>query len=367
MKTIMHVIDTTGPGGAETVFIELADRMRRRGYRSVVVIRGPGWVQDTLIQRGLEPVVLEARGSFNLSYLRQLMRLIRRERVDLIQSHLLGSNVYGALAGWLTRRPVIGSFHGMVDISPEERLRGLKLWIMQRGLRHTVTVSDSLARAVAEQQLLDPTRNHVIYNGIHLERYQRAPAGRLHDRLGLPASARLVVSLGNVRPAKAYENLIAAAARLLPDQPELHFVVAGHVKDNVMAPLRQQMEDLDVTDRIHFIGFVDDAAELLSDADLFVLSSRSEGFSIATVEALASGVPAVVTRCGGPEEIVTPGEDALMVPIDEPEALARAVEQLLVDSELRQRLARAGRETARRRFGMATMLDCYEALYRELL
>jgi len=366
MKTIMHVIDTTGPGGAETVFIELADRMRRRGYRSVVVIRGPGWVQNTLVQRGLEPVVLEARGSFHLSYLRQLIRLIRREKVDLIQSHLLGSNVYCALAGWLTRTPVVGSFHGMVDVSPEERLRGLKLWVMQRGLRHTVTVSASLARAVAEQELLDPARNHVIYNGIDLERYERRPAGVLHDRLGLPPSARLAVSLGNVRPAKAYEVLIAAAARLVPTQPELHLVVAGHIKDSVMAPLQQQMEELGVADRMHFIGFVDDAAELLSDADLFVLSSRSEGFSIATVEALASGAPVVVTRCGGPEEIVTPGVDALMVPVDAPEALADAMEQLLLDSELRQRLAAAGRQTARRRFGIQTMLEQYEALYREL-
>lgn len=367
MKTILHVIDTTGPGGAETIFIELADQMRGRGYRSVPVIRGPGWVCDTLVKRGLEPVVVDAKGSFNLHFLRHLVRLIRHERVDLIQSHLLGSNVYCALAGWLTGTPVVGTFHGMVDISPEERLRGLKLWVMERGLHCFVAVSAGLARDIAAQRLLDPARTHVIYNGIDVRRYQRPPAGKLHARLGLPPTTRLAVSIGNVRPAKAYDVLIHAAARLAARQPELHFVIAGHIKQSLMESLKRQMVEQGVTDRVHFIGFVEDTAEVLSDADVFVLSSTSEGFSIATVEALASGLPSVVTRCGGPEEIVTPDHDALTVPVGDADALAESIERLLLDPALRQRLSAAGRHTAMARFDIHAMLDHYEALYQQAI
>ena len=367
MKTILHVIDTTGPGGAETVFIELADRLRERGFRSIPLIRGPGWVQNALNSRGLTPVVLEAKGSFNLGFLFQLVRLIRRERVDLIQSHLLGSNVYCALAGWLTGTPVVATFHGMVDISPGERLRGFKLWVMERGVRRFVAVSKSLAEAVAEKELIDAARTSIIYNGINVRRYNRSPAGLLHEQLGLPAAAVLAVSVGNVRPAKAYDVLIDAAARLTERHPDLHFVVAGHIKQSLMQQLEARMSARGVADRMHFIGFVDDTPAILSDADLFVLSSSSEGFSISTIEALASGLPAVVTRCGGPEEIVTPGEDALMVPPGDPAALAEGIDQILSQPDLRQSLAANGRNTARNRFDIQTMLDQYQAVYRRAL
>lgn len=366
MTTILHVIDTTGPGGAETIFIELADRLRERGYRSIPVIRGPGWVHDTLVQRGFEPVVIDAKGSFNLGFLSRLVRLIRRERVDIIQSHLLGSNVYCALAGWLTRTPVVGTFHGMVDISPNERLRGFKLWVMERGIHRFVSVSQSLAAAVAEQGLINPAKTSVIYNGIDTARYHRAPAALLHTRLGLPPEALLAVSIGNVRPAKGYDILIDAAAQLIDRYPELHFVIAGHIKQSLMQQLEARMAARGVASRMHFIGFVDDTAEVLSDADLFVLSSTSEGFSISTVEALASGLPMVVTRCGGPEEIVTPDHDALMVPPGDAQALADGIDRLLSNADLKQRLAGNGRHTAQTRFDIQAMLDQYQAIYNKI-
>lgn len=362
-KTILHVIDTTGPGGAEVVFITLAERLARRGHRSIALIRGPGWVQDELRRRGIEPVVIDAKGSFNLRYVRELVRLIRHERVDVVQSHLLGSNVYCALAGWLTHTPVVGTFHGMVDIRPDERFRRAKLWVLQRGIRRYVAVSRSLAEAVAREGLLDPARTSVIYNGIDTARYARGRAGQLRARLGLPEDAIITGSVGNVRPAKAYDVLIEAAARLLPAHPGLHFVIAGHIKRDLMATLERLMHERGVAERVHFIGFADDTAAFLSDVDVFVLSSSSEGFSLSVVEALASGLPAVVTRCGGPEEIATADHDALMVPTGDPAALAQAIERVLSDPALAARLGAAGRKTVRRRFEVDAMVAAYETLY----
>jgi hypothetical protein len=124
MKTVLHVIDTTGPGGAETVFIDLATRLPKDRYRPVVLIRGKGWVYEELRRRGVEPVILDARGSFNWRFLLALYRLIRRERVDLVQSHLLGSNVYCALAGWLARVPVVLSGHRRTGTFQAPEIRG---------------------------------------------------------------------------------------------------------------------------------------------------------------------------------------------------------------------------------------------------
>lgn len=361
-KTILHVIDTTGPGGAETVFIELADRLRQRGYRCLTLIRGPGWVCDQLRARGFEPFIVDAKGSFNWRFLRQMLRIIRRERVDVIQSHLLGSNVYCAMAGLLSRKPVIATFHGMVDVGPGERFRSAKLWLMNRGVRHFVAVSRALREAIAREGLLDPRRCQIIYNGVDLTRYNRGDGARLRQRLGLAADAILVGSLGNVRPAKGYDLLIPAAQTVLARHPNVHFIIAGDPKTSLQRQLDALAQQLSISDHIHFIGFCDDSADYLSQLDLFLLSSTSEGLSIATIEALATGLPAVVTRCGGPEEIMQADHDGLMVEPSAP-AIAAGVLRLLDDPALGQRLAAQGRASVRERFGIEAMLDAYGRLY----
>jgi glycosyltransferase involved in cell wall biosynthesis len=361
-KTILHVIDTTGPGGAETVFIDLADRLRQMGYRSIVVIRGPGWVHDQLRARGLSPRIIEAKGSFNWRFLRELIRIVRHEQVDAIQSHLLGSNVYCAMAGLITRKPVIATFHGMVDVGPDERFRAAKMWLMNRGVRRFVAVSKNLRDAIEREGLLDATRCDIIYNGIDLSRYGRRDSRQLRQRLGLGSDAVLIGSLGNVRPAKAYDLLIRAARQITTDRPDVHFVIAGDPKNSLQKKLSALADELGVSSRIHFIGFCDDSAGYLAQLDYFLLTSTSEGLSIATIEALATGLPAVVTRCGGPEEIVTSGQDALMV---EPDAgaIAAGVARLLSTPDLAVRLGAAGVRTAQSRFAMDTMLTSYARLY----
>jgi len=366
MKAVLHVIDTTGPGGAETIFIELADRLRARGYRSIVLIRGPGWVYNELLRRGLTPLVVEAKGKFNWRFLRELVRIVRRERIDVIQSHLLGSNVYCALAGLLTRRPVIATFHGMVDVNPNERLRQLKFQLMNWGVRRFVAVSNNLSAAIRAEGLLNPAKTEVIYNGIDLARYGHRPAqSALRQSLGLRDDAVLIGSLGNVRPAKGYDVLVKAVRPVVESYPNVHFVIAGDIKASLMSELERLMASEGVAEHIHFLGYSDNSAEFLAQVDLFLLSSISEGFSISTIEALATGLPAVVTRCGGPEEIVTEDIDGLMVPPGDPAALAEGLKTLLGDRPRAQRLADAGRASVGERFGMEAMLSKYIALYTE--
>jgi len=362
IKTILHVIDTTGPGGAETVFIELADRMRQRGYRSIVLIRGPGWVNDQLVARGFQPYIVDAKGSFNWRFLRDMLRIIRTEKVDVIQSHLLGSNVYCAMAGLLARKPVIATFHGMVDVGPNERFRGAKLWLMNRGVTRFVAVSKNLRDAIEREGLLDASRCDVIYNGIDLVRYGRSNNRELRERLGVADDTILIGSLGNVRPAKAYDLLIKAARRVIDQRPDAHFVIAGDAKNSLHKKHAALADELGVSDHIHFIGFCNDSAGYLAQLDYFLLTSTSEGLSIATIEALATGLPAVVTRCGGPEEIVTPDQDALMVDIDA-DAIAEGVLRLLGDRALAVRIGQKGVETASARFSMEAMLGAYSTLY----
>lgn len=366
-RTVLHMIDTTGPGGAETVFIQLADLLRQRGWRSVVVIRGPGWVQSELKRRGLEPIIIDAKGSFALGFLYRLFRLAKSEKVDVIQSHLLGSNVYAALLGIVIRRPVVATYHGMVDVNPNERFRLLKNKAMQWGISKYVAVSHNLAEKIKVQKLLDPSKTQIIYNGVNGRNYGKLDGSTLRRRLGLADDTILVGSLGNVRPAKAYDLLVEAAAAVGKRQRGVHFIIAGDRKAALMKPLRELMNKLEVNGSVHFIGFVEDSANFLSQLDLFLLASHSEGFSIATIEAMMTGLPVLVTRCGGPEEIVSHGETGWMVNPGDTAALADGIVRLLTDPELSSRLAQAGQRHAKMTFGTDVMLDAYLDIYHSVL
>ena len=314
MKTILHIIDTTGPGGAETVFIDLITHLPVQAYRSVVVIRGKGWVYETLCRRGAKPILLDAKGSFNWRYLWALVKLIRREKVDLIQSHLLGSNVYASLAGLLARVPVVATFHGAVDVSEKERLMSLKFAVINFGARAIVAVSKDLRDNIVNRTSLRSNKTKVVYNGIDTADFSRHKSDAIRQQFGWPDDDIIIGCLGNIRPAKAYDVLLKAAALVREadaEQPgrSMRFVIAGHFKGRLYQQLLELKKELNLDDYVHFLGFNDDLAEFLSNLNLFLLTSSSEGFSIATIQAMAAGLPVIATRSGGPQEIITHDEN----------------------------------------------------------
>lgn len=365
MKTVLHVIDTTGPGGAETVFVELAAGLDRSQYRSLALIRGPGWVASALRDRDVPAVVLDCKGSFNIGYLLRLMALIRRERVDVIQAHLFGSGVYCALAGALLRRPVIVTFHGSVDIGQTERFLAAKFAILRLGAQRIVTVSKALARELAMRSSLGIERMDIIHNGIATAGFDGQRSMRLRQELAVPDAAVLIGALGNIRPAKDYPGLLDAFAQVVARQPDARLVIAGEGKGRLAAELEARRARLNLVRHVHFLGFCADPGEYLRNLDIFVLGSATEGFSIATIQAMAAGVPVVVTSSGGPQEIISTGHDGMLVPPGAPDQLAAALLQLIAAPAERQRMAGAAKITVKRRFDVQTMVDAYQALYRQ--
>lgn len=367
MKTLLHIIDTTGPGGAETVFIDLISNLPEQLYRSIVVIHGKGWVYDELNRRGIEPVILEAKGSFNWRYLKNLLSLIRREKVAIIQSHLLGSNVYSALAGLLSRTPVVAVFHGAVDVSEQERLSSLKFSAINAGAAVIVAVSKDLRDNIVERTALSSKKTRVIYNGINTAQFKRPKKTDLRQQFSWPEDDVIVGSLGNIRPAKAYDELLKAAALTIRLKKNVRFVIAGQGKGKLYESLLELRSELKLDEHVFFLGFNDDPADFLSNLDLFLLSSRSEGFSISTIQAMAAGLPVIVTRSGGPQEIVRHKESGWLIDTAAPQQIANAVIRLVDDPALRQRLAIAGQNHAIKTFDIKNMIRSYEEIYSAVM
>ena len=367
VKTILHIIDTTGPGGAETVFIDLATCLPADRYRNLVVIRGKGWVYEELRRRGVEPILLDAKGSFNWRYLLNLVRLIRHEKVALIQSHLLGASVYSAMAGILTGIPVVATFHGEVDIGVKERLKAFKMAAINAGAARIIAVSGGLRDDILRRTNLNQKKLEVIYNGIETGAFQHPPADILKRKFSWPENVFVIGCLGNIRPAKAYDILLRAVS-LLGRDTNFRFVVAGQAdKSGLYERLLEQRKALGLEQVVQFPGFLDDAAEYLAGLDLFLSTSISEGLPLSAIQAMAAGLPLLATRCGGYEELVSDRENGWLVEVDDPEAVATAIQLLAADHKLRERLAESARRHVQTTFDSSVMFARYQQVYDRLL
>jgi glycosyltransferase involved in cell wall biosynthesis len=358
---VLHFIDTTGPGGAETVFLSVADGMRARGWDARAIVVGPGWVLDRVHALDLPVDVVETHGRLDTRYLRSLRSVVRRHGIGLIHAHLLSPAVYATAVGLTTGTPVVSTFHGASDVTVAGRRRTLRHRLVERG-GTVVCVSEPLRDDLAVSVGARSANVRVIHNGVDVDRFAAADGRAVRRAFGIADDTVLVGALGNVRPAKDYQTLLRAAA-LCPPDVSINFAIVGEPTEPLYGELCALRDELGLGGRVAFWGFRDDVPEVLSAFDILAISSESEGFSLAAVQAMAAGTPVVATRSGGPERIITHGVDGMLVPARSPSSLAAAIRQLAACATMRERFAQAARQTVVQRFSMGRMLDEYEQLY----
>jgi glycosyltransferase involved in cell wall biosynthesis len=345
--------------------LELAKGLDTRRWRSFVTIPGKGWVYDNLVANGFEPIIIPLHGAFDLRYLAGLCKVVRRYKIDLIQTHLFTAAVYGGLAGLLCGVPVISTLHGRPDLSGSAKYRAAKFGIMRRGAKRVIFVSESLRRFFLSSGHLHPNRTTVIADGIDVSVFVPRRETSLRQELSIRDGEMLVGAVGNLRPAKAYHVLLRAAALLRRQSPVYRFVVVGDAEGALYEELLTLRDQLGLGSTVTFTGFKDCVHDVMKNFDCYLSTSSSEGFSLSVVQAMASGVPVVATKSGGPEEIITDGVNGLLVDTDSPEQVAQAIQRLSNEPSTRGRLAEAGRKVVEARFTIKHMVDRYDDLYSQ--
>lgn len=367
MKRVLHLIDTAGPGGAESVYLDLVSRLDRHRWTSFASIPTTGWLYDALERRGIQPIVIPSAGRMNVLYLARLVRLIRRLEVDLVQTHLFGASLYGALAGFLCGVPVVCTFHGEPDLTSAERGAFLRFGLLRLAARRVVCVSDSLVASFRRRSGFPGDRVTTIHNGIDSAVFR---PGRDHDlrrTLGVGEDEILIGTVGNFRPAKALDVFVRAAALLAIPGKRLRFVIVGQRAEPILSKLDALRQELGLEGNLEFLGFRSDIDRVMRSLDVFVCSSDTEGFSLTTAQAMASGIPVVATRSGGPEELINDGLDGRLVETRAPEQIARAVRELVANPVAARELGANARKRVEARFSTAAMVRRYEDLYERLI
>jgi glycosyltransferase involved in cell wall biosynthesis len=367
VKRILILSKGLGRGGAEQIVATAARHVDRERFDYEVAYLLP-W-KDALVKE-IEDAGLPVRcldGTEGLRWVPRLRRLVKARRIDLIHAHspvaAIGARV--ALAG--PRRPRrVYTEHNLWQRYHPATYWGNVLTFPYND--HVFAVSDHVRDSIGYPPGLGWRRMppmETLFHGIDQEAVSRwATRDGVREELGIPPSAPVVGTVANLKVHKRLDRMIAAAIQVRRRVPDVRFVIVGTGPRE--AELRERALGSGLGGTVMFTGFREDAQRVASAFDVFALSSEYEGLSIALIEALALGKPAVVTDVGGLAEVVTDGVEGFRVPSDDPQALAEALERLLADPSLRVAMGERGVARARD-FDIRNAIARMEAVYEELL
>jgi L-malate glycosyltransferase len=378
-RVVVLYTDARSLGGAEVHLARLASSLDR--YEPILVLHELELREALLglLPRNMKIIVTprpeSKTGLIALWHLFRVLARFRRNRPDvLLHCHLPTpeNGHFAAVLGRVVGLPVLCTEH--IRMTPRVPRVSLRRRLMHRVIDQEIAVSSAVADSLIKDHGQDPSRITVIPNGVDPARYS-SPESNLslwssrrasvRNRLGIPADASVVGSVGRLEYQKNYSLLLDAVARVQSTR-DVYLVIAG---EGTERPLLQDLaKGLHMSDRVRLPGHVDNVPELYAAFDLFVLSSRFEGLPLVLLEAMASGLPCLSTAADGVKEVITDGVNGILTPLDAgPETLAERLTCLLIDGELRTRLARAGTQTVQSSFSLGSMTDRTQVVYDRVL
>lgn len=351
-------------GGGERIVLNLAALLPKYGYRASILTFSVHPDSTALKSRSCPIYVLPLKRTYDLTALRaafELRRFLRQQHIQIVQTFFESSDLWaGFVTKTMSKAKLIWSRRDMGILRTHKHHIPYRL--MASAPDAVFAVSEQVRQHCIEVDRIDPTRVQTIYNGLNLSDW---------NTVSRPAKAPgelLVTTIGNIRRVKGHDVFIKAAASIVPRFPKVSFSIAGEVLEpDYFAELQTLIRDLNLSNRFDFVGGITNLREHLSMADIFVLPSRSEGFSNAIVEAMAAALPVVATNVGGNAEAVKDGVSGFVVPSDDPAALSAAIIRLLSDPSLAKAMGEAGKDLVAQNFTAEAMMNRITATYGNLL
>jgi len=368
---IMHVIGSMDLGGAEKLTKLTIEGLRQQGFESsVCCLKEGGYYARELVRQGIPVHNLLAIGKqdkpgpwamFRAAWL--LWRLLRREKPDVVHSHLFLTSILTRIVAWLAgRRCHIATLHRM----EYPRFQPLLERLTGRLVERYVTDSRAAAGLLARDLGIEPGKIEYIHNGISLEEFANAPSAVVaRESLGLAPDLFVIGVIAHLSREKGHAFLLEALAMGSEALGDFRLLVVGD--GYLRAELEREARTLLPEGRVQFLGQRSDLPTLLSACDILVLPSRWEGFGIILAEAMYMRVPVITTSDGGgTAEVVAENEGGLLVAHGDAPALRAALLRLRGDREWRRTLGERGRSRVEQKFQSAIMVGKYAGMYRRL-
>jgi sugar transferase (PEP-CTERM/EpsH1 system associated) len=364
---VLHVLSTVGMGGTEHGVFKIIKGLGEAEFEhEICAVRG---IDENFVRKTNVLVKMSSVGSATPGFEFPLFSLIHL--MQKYRPHIVHTRNFGALeaipAARIARVPVtIHSEHGY----EVESIKGLPL---RRRIackafyalaNQVFTVTDELRDYHSRQSWLSPNRFQVIPNGVNTDMFRpcKERSNALKLELGIPSNRSIIGSIGRIVPIKDHKTLLQAAETLIRQGKDVHVLLIGSGPE--LSRLRARAAgSLELAGRTLFLGASDRVPELLNLLDVFVLPSISEGMSNTILEAMATGLPLVVTRAGGNPELFEDGSVGCLFNPGDVNALVNLLSRLVDDVGLRNEYGQAARQRAVEHFSLSAMVQHYRDLY----
>lgn len=353
---ILQLTSSRFIGGGERHVADLSRGLADRGHDVLVAIARGAAIRAELSFLPAERIVeFRLRNSADVRSAIDIAKFARKNGIDLIHAHVARDYPVAAVAARVSRTPFVITRHVLFPMNCLHR-------ILLRNVRAVIAPSDAVAESLRRQRVFPDGKILTIRHGLDASIYSGRPA--------IEKEEFVVGSIGNLDPVKGFDVLVRAAAIVSKHISNVKFEIAGDDRSSGgqnRRELRALISSLNLNDRIQLTGWSEDTRGTLAGFDIFISASRSESFGYAIAEAMLCGVPVIATETEGAKEILAGSGVGVLVPIDSPDDLAKAIIELLNDRAKRDAYARAGREHVERNFSIERMIVETEALYRGVL
>jgi len=360
---VLHVVENFGAAGLENVVRNLVLNHNMEEPPQVCVLNELGCNGELLRSKGFKVWSLDwkkqAKSSFRL--VRELRKIIKQEGIDTIHAHNFSPFYFCSFAALCTFKTLFVTFHGFINWRrPYTQVYA----ILSLFARKIVVVSDAMLEHY--RPLLGGEKKlETVYNGIDLERFTSANAVSLRTELGIDESDFVLGSIGRISPVKNYPAQIRLVAALKDKIPNLKLVLVTSPSpdsSNLENELRILSDELGVADRVVFAGFRSDVENVLHSIDIFLMTSFSEGTSMAILEAFAAGVPVVASDVGGNVSLIEHDKNGFLFDLNDLNQLKKHILALWADGKKLESMSQQARESSAK-FSIRGMISSYESLY----
>ena len=372
---VLHLITGLNTGGAEMALYRLLVAMNRQEFQSSVVsLIKPGPVGDLITEMGIPVKSLEmppGRASIRGFY--QLIRILKDFQPDILQTWMYHADFLGLMAGKLTGVPAIawnirGSEMNFMNSQGLSRIIA-KTCALVSGWPQVVLVN-SRAGIIAHEKLnYHPRRWQFIPNGIDTEKFlpDRASGQKNRARWNIPLDCDLIGMVARLDPQKGHTFFLQAAAIVLKEKPDTHFICIGGGPENFLEELKKQAEGLGLGTAIHWIGNQSEMPSVYNALNIYISpSAYGEGFPNVIAEAMACGIPCIATKTGDAPDLLA--STGLIVPPQNSQSLAEAILKVLnTPPDIRALIGANARERIISNFNMDKMAGAYSDIYGQIL
>lgn len=363
--SILHVVDSLEVGGLERTVVRLATAQKESGHLvSVATVFRNGPLTDALQHSKIPVHCLEKRMGFDLSSVRKL-RKISKNNINIVHTHNPVPHYYATLATLGIDVKRISTRHDMGVHLKRKRMEDLYRLALKK-THAVVLVCEAAKERFINESIVPKELASVVYNGIEPTKApdrQGFEDQQVRHKLGLPATGPLIGSVGRLNPVKNYETLINAFSLFSRSSPDASLVIVGDGPER--QNLQKLIQTLGLEHQAKLLGERNDIDELLAQFSIFALTSKTEGFSVALVEAAWAGLPIVATDVGGNREIIDDGKSGFLVSVGDTSAVANKLQFLLSNKDFHTNASRLIRSKAENNWSLESMANHYYAIYRQ--